>query len=88
MVQTSTYVRDQLSLRPGTWRLCRRDGVLAANFICPGCGTSGGLGHGTNHEVAADGTVSPSVVCDTGNCDFHEFIRLLGWHEAVMEAAG
>lgn len=32
-----------------------------------------------DHEIADDGTVSPSVVCPWDGCGFHEFIRLLDW---------
>lgn len=36
-----------------------------------------------SHSVAADGTVSPSVVCDGGtdaeSCTFHEMVQLEGW---------
>jgi len=31
------------------------------------------------HQVAADGTVTPSAVCPVTGCGWHEFIRLLGW---------
>lgn len=64
---------------PGTWRAIKRDGVPSANLACPRCGYRAGLGHGTNHEIAPDGTVSPSVVCDTPSCSFHEYIKLEGW---------
>ncbi len=64
---------------PGTWRPRTRDGVRAANFACPRCGRRAGLGHGSNHDIAADGSVSPSVVCDSDGCGFHEFIKLDGW---------
>ena len=50
---------------PGTWRAITRDGERGANFACPRCGFRGGLGHNTNHAIAPDGTVSPSVVCRT-----------------------
>jgi hypothetical protein len=33
-----------------------------------------------NHRIASDGAVSPSVVCPNPQCDFHEFVRLEGWH--------
>lgn len=39
-------------------------------------------GHGLvlkGHTVAADGRVSPSVVCMTRGCSFHEFVRLHEW---------
>lgn len=32
-----------------------------------------------NHRVAADGVVSPSVVCPYAPCGFHEFVMLVGW---------
>lgn len=31
------------------------------------------------HEVAADGTVRPSLVCPREGCDWHVFGRLEGW---------
>lgn len=37
------------------------------------------------HEIAADGTASPSVVCPVSGCDFHEFIRLDGWPALAQE---
>ena len=39
-------------------------------------------GHGLvlkRHSVSADGTVTPSVVCLSSGCTFHEFVRLEGW---------
>jgi len=63
----------------GTWRLTKRDGFYVANFSCPRCGARGGLGHGTNHTIADDGSVSPSVVCDDAACGYHDFIKLDGW---------
>lgn len=61
----------------GRWRSIKRDGVRIASFSCPKCGDRGGLGHGTNHKIAADGAVTPSVMCD--RCDFHDFVKLEGW---------
>jgi|CXWL01.1.fsa_nt_gi hypothetical protein len=31
------------------------------------------------HQVAADGTISPSAVCPETGCTFHEFVRLADW---------
>jgi hypothetical protein len=48
---------------------------------CPN-GHDGTLRHvknNTGHEIAADGTVHPSIVCPYEGCDFHEWGRLLGW---------
>lgn len=65
---------------PGTWKgLLVPDGqggyVRKASFTCPACG---GIASLSNHEIAANGAVSPSVVCPFG-CEFHEFILLEGW---------
>jgi hypothetical protein len=74
------FARDLTGDFPnGTWRAIKRDGVAAANFCCPLCGFRAGLGHGSNHEIASDGSVSPSVVCDGEGCTFHEYIKLEGW---------
>ena len=32
-----------------------------------------------DHTIAADGTVSPSVVCPEGGCGWHEHVQLEGW---------
>ena len=42
---------------------------------CPECGVRGAL---TDHSIAADGSISPSLVCPAG-CGWHVFARLLGW---------
>jgi hypothetical protein len=34
------------------------------------------------HQIASDGTLSPSYVCGGTNCVFHEFVRLEGWSPA------
>lgn len=33
----------------------------------------------TDHQIAHDGTVTPSVVCPADGCDFHEHVQLAGW---------
>jgi hypothetical protein len=33
----------------------------------------------TQHTIAPDGTVSPSLVCPELGCGFHEWVRLEGW---------
>ena len=49
-----------------------KPGVLVS---CPKCGCVALL----DHEVAADGTVKPSVVCPKEGCGFHDSVRLIGW---------
>ena len=52
-----------------------RGAVTSAFFFCPDCGDLGTL---AGHNIAADGTVTPSVLLS--NCGFHESgIKLLGW---------
>lgn len=48
-------------------------GHNSASFICPKCGLKAYL---TDHNIALDGSVHPSVLCD---CGFHEFLKLIGW---------
>jgi hypothetical protein len=58
----------------GTWRKALSDGHSVVNLCCPQCGAYGQLlGPDASHQVAADGTVSPSVLCD---CGWHEMVRL------------
>lgn len=45
-------------------------------FTCR-CGSSGPL---SDHEIAADGTVTPSLYDENG-CGFHEMIVLEGYRE-------
>ena len=60
---------------PGTWQRAGGDGVRTAIVSCPKCGGSVSL---SRHEIAQDGSVSPSLVCPY-DCDFHEFVKLEGW---------
>jgi hypothetical protein len=68
---------------PGTWIrwLFGPTKQIGAVVVCPQCGRGMSIGGGTTfggcHTVAADGTVSPSVVC--GRCSWHTFIRLADW---------
>ena len=41
--------------------------------------TNGHDGILTDHTIAEDGKVDPSVVCDAKGCGFHEQVRLIGW---------
>jgi predicted RNA-binding Zn-ribbon protein involved in translation (DUF1610 family) len=72
---TQSY-RQNNDHKPGTWKGLLTPEGRKASFTCPKCGQLGSL---ADHNIAPDGTVSPSVVCPTAGCDFHEFIRLEGW---------
>jgi hypothetical protein len=60
----------------GTWTYVIRDGVRIVLLCCPECESVGDL---TDHGVAVDGTVNPSVDCH--RCPFHENIKLDDWQE-------
>ncbi len=72
-------------LRPGTWAGGRKfrvpgplgEGQRTALFCCP----NGHIGTLSDHDIAADGIVSPSVVCPgrENGCAFHDWIKLEGW---------
>lgn len=62
---------------PGTWKGVVSNGPRKAFFSCPTCGRLGSL---IDHEIADDGTVTPSVVCSY-DCGFHEYIVLKDWNE-------
>lgn len=34
-----------------------------------------------DHTIDAEGFVNPSVVCPTGDCGWHVFLRLMNWPE-------
>ena len=65
-----------LGRRHPSWRGVRsEDGRRSANVAC-GNGHTAGL---SAHVIAADGTVSPSLVCPVAGCGWHEVVRLTGW---------
>ena len=62
-----------------SWLPLLNQGQKSASFVC-GRGHDGIL---LDHEINADGLVSPSVVCngvpEGDDCDFHDHIKLVGW---------
>ncbi len=60
----------------GVWKGGRLDGKRTATVSCPECGRACSL---SQHEIDAEGNVSPSVVCPYDDCDWHVWIRLEGW---------
>lgn len=55
----------------GSWR----HGLGGAVVTCPGCQEERAL----DHDVAADGTVTPSLDCPTKGCSFHDHVQLANW---------
>jgi hypothetical protein len=74
-------IRQHVAGRPtnGTWWLWRTRVFVA----CPCCGTAAEL----DHEITADGAVTPSVECPVIGCAFHDMVRLEGWDEAAFVRA-
>lgn len=59
--------------RWGGWRAGTETRIMIS---CPQCGTVAGL----DHDIASDGTVTPSVICPIG-CGFHDHVRLSMWKQ-------
>ncbi len=58
------------------WHLItRKSREKSASVRCPDCKQWYPL----DHEIDADGFITPSVDCPTEGCEFHDFVRLLGW---------
>jgi hypothetical protein len=51
---------------------------FSASFACPKCKQMAAL----DHKIDNSGNVTPSVSCPY-KCDFHDWIRLLGWAKAT-----
>lgn len=63
--------------KPGKYRSATADGgKRTAILSCPDCGQSVSL---RNHDIAADGSVTPSLVCPRSGCTFHDYVKLEGW---------
>lgn len=59
----------------GAWVPVLLDGKPTARITCPECSECYLL----DHEVAANGTVIPSVDCPTKKCTWHVHVVLDGW---------
>ena len=70
-------MKNDLSLNPGTWRGIERSEGKERSAIVR-C-SNGHIGRLWDHEIASDGVVTPSLVCPEDECDFHEWVKLVGW---------
>lgn len=66
--------------RPGSWWAVRGGRAL---WSCPKCGSVAAL---VPHQIHADGTVLPSVVCGMRACDFHDYVTLDECQPEVVNA--
>ena len=60
----------------GVWKGAKMPTRRTALLSCPGCGSIAGL---QGHRILDDGIVEPSVVCPEAGCDFHKYVKLVGW---------
>lgn len=76
-------LRRSPGVAPGPgWFIVKSDGKKVVKLGCPDCHHVGTL----DHEVRADGTVWPSVVCQVKGCGFHEYIKLEDFSLELLEA--
>ncbi len=68
--------------KPMTWRRCEGPPPDRAPTALISC-DQGHVCSLTNHTIAADGTVTPSLVCPTDECGWHVFLRLVDWEPAA-----
>ncbi len=67
-------IPNELDAPRGSWWRASLSPIVVS-LKCPSCGRSMCI----PHAIAADGTVTPSVICPYENCGWHVFVRLGGW---------
>lgn len=60
-------------VKGGGWHHVILDGKPVVVAYCPKCGKEGYL---DEHEIGAEGTVTPSLECQHKPCDFHDDVFL------------
>lgn len=76
-MEVINFQENQEEGTPNTWKQVRATDGTIQPLISDSNGDYFGL---ASHKILPDGTVKPSVVCPYGNgCNFHEFIKLVGW---------
>lgn len=69
---------------PNTWRpwifgpTNQRGAVIFCSYG-HGMSIAGDPPFGSEHRIAPDGSITPSVVCPHDGCDWHVFVKLIGW---------
>jgi len=84
MIELAETTSPMFAQEPLTWAAFKLDGVLTARVSC----FRGHSGLIPDHDIAADGTVSPSLACTWKGCHWHEFIRLTDWKPEEVETDG
>ena len=77
LIKHHAYKYDE-PIVPLTWYRAKFDGQVCIFMICE-CGAKASLS--VSHEIAKDGTVTPSVFHDKidDGCGYHEMVRLEGF---------
>jgi len=79
-VHTRSYARapqvPSYKMPAGTWKPLNDGNRRSAVVACHKCGLPATL---TEHSIAADGTVNPSLGCPHDGCDAHTWATLDGW---------
>jgi len=65
----------------GSWWVAGNDHVSVKCPLCGGC-ASLKRPNGEGHDIGADGTVSPSIVCPYTPCAWHVWGKLEDWAPA------
>lgn len=81
MILLTRHYGDRYDIPPGHWIPVTLDGRKTAIVACALCGQHAYL----CHEIAADGTLSPSLVCPADGCAWHVFAKLDGWIDAAAK---
>lgn len=68
----------------GQWRCWNHKGTEYIFVTCPGCGKEYRL----DHDISAQGIISPSLECPGPDCTFHNTVILVGWSGAAVEKSG
>lgn len=68
---------------PLTWRPLRislntKLDKRSASIVC----SNGHYGILVDHDIDENGVVTPSVVCSEHGCNFHDYVKLVGWKES------
>jgi len=78
-----TRAEREATSQPGQWwaGLSGVDRPRWVSVRCPLCGKSASISRpgGEGHQIAADGTVTPSLVCPHEPCTWHVMAKLAGW---------
>lgn len=65
------------------WRLWNHGDAVYVFVKCPGCRQEFRL----DHDISAEGVVSPSLECPGNDCTFHDTVILVCWTGPALESS-